>query len=199
MYTKHYLVISGIVGGIIGRVLTALLVSPVTAQRDKFGDIECGTIRCSGLTIVDAIDRDAKLGVSLGYAPGHGGYVYVNNGNGKPRVRLSGSFLNNAVDVVRNQKVVVSLTDAGGTKSLGGFITVEGRNPTEGVSVGLSFKGMSVDVYGGEDGKSTASLVGGKHGGRVEVSGKGKGAAVMAINENGNGAVSTWDKNGYRQ
>ena len=33
----------------------------------------------------------------------------------------------------------------------------------------------------------------------MEVKGKGDGAAVMAINEYGNGAVSTWDKNGYRQ
>ncbi|MDE0184748.1 MAG: hypothetical protein OXP71_04750 [Candidatus Poribacteria bacterium] len=49
MYTKHYLVISGIVGGVIGSLLTALLVSPVTAQRDKFD-----TLQCSKLEVVDA-------------------------------------------------------------------------------------------------------------------------------------------------
>ena len=48
MNTKHYLVMSGIVGGVIGSLLTALLVSPVTAQRDKFGEIEC-----KGLRVVD--------------------------------------------------------------------------------------------------------------------------------------------------
>lgn len=39
-----------------------------------------------------------------------------------------------------------------------------------------------------------------EHGGRVGVVGKGdsKGQAVMAVNEYGNGGVSTWDKNGYR-
>ena len=39
-----------------------------------------------------------------------------------------------------------------------------------------------------------------KHGGRVEARGKGSDnlRAVMAVNEYGNGAVSTWDKNGYR-
>ena len=38
-----------------------------------------------------------------------------------------------------------------------------------------------------------------EHGGYVQVKAKGKGAAVMGINEYGNGAVSSWDKNGYRQ
>ena len=42
MNTKYNLVISGIVGGVIGSLFTALLVSPVTAQRDKFGEIEVG-------------------------------------------------------------------------------------------------------------------------------------------------------------
>ena len=48
MNTKHYLVISGIIGGVIGSFLTTLLVSPVTAQKDKFSAIECRS-----LTIVD--------------------------------------------------------------------------------------------------------------------------------------------------
>ena len=39
-----------------------------------------------------------------------------------------------------------------------------------------------------------------KYGGRVDVFNKqGKNRAVMSVNEYGNGAVSTWDKNGYRQ
>ncbi len=48
MKTKHSLFISGIVGGVIGSLLTASLVSPVTAQRDKFD-----TIQCSRLEVVD--------------------------------------------------------------------------------------------------------------------------------------------------
>lgn len=36
-------------------------------------------------------------------------------------------------------------------------------------------------------------------GGRVSVAGKGEGMAVMGIDEFGNGAVSTFDKYGYRQ
>ena len=39
-----------------------------------------------------------------------------------------------------------------------------------------------------------------EHGGRVDVFNKqGENRAVMSVNEYGNGAVSTWDKNGYRQ
>jgi len=37
------------------------------------------------------------------------------------------------------------------------------------------------------------------HGGRIEVLGKGEGKVVMSINEYGNGAVSTYDNNGYLQ
>ena len=59
MNGKRYLVISGIVGGVIGSLLTALLVSPVTAQRDKFGEIECTSLR-----IVDA-NGIARAGILI--------------------------------------------------------------------------------------------------------------------------------------
>ena len=39
-----------------------------------------------------------------------------------------------------------------------------------------------------------------EYGGRVDVFNKrGENRAVMSVNKYGNGAVSTWDKNGYRQ
>ena len=39
-----------------------------------------------------------------------------------------------------------------------------------------------------------------EYGGRVDIFNKqGENRAVMSVNEYGNGAVSTWDKNGYRQ
>ena len=81
MHTKHYLVISGIVGGVIGSLLTALLVSPVTAQRNKFD-----TIQCSRLEVVDA-NGDAKVIIDVSGVDGksssllgiyeHGGVVNV--------------------------------------------------------------------------------------------------------------------------
>ena len=62
------LVISGIVGGVIGSLLTALIVSPITAQRDKFG-----TIQCDQLEVVDA---DGVVGVVLSIGE-HGGRIDV--------------------------------------------------------------------------------------------------------------------------
>ena len=38
-----------------------------------------------------------------------------------------------------------------------------------------------------------------KHGGNVRVFGKGEGEAVMGINQYGNGAFTSYHKNGYRQ
>ena len=52
--------------------------------------------------------------------------------------------------------------------------------------------------YHGKDGKPAAALGVTEHGGQCAVHGKGEGW-LMSINEYGNGAVSTWDKNGYRQ
>ena len=90
MNTKHYLIISSIVGGVIGSLLTALLVSPVTAQRDKFGEIECTSLRvvdAAGKTAallsvdedggsVGAFGKDGKSRASLGVIE-HGGFVQV--------------------------------------------------------------------------------------------------------------------------
>ena len=60
---QWFLAISSIIGGIIDCVLTTLLISPVTAQRNKFD-----TIECSRLKVVD-------------------------NFTGKPRVIISGDLL----------------------------------------------------------------------------------------------------------
>lgn len=53
--------------------------------------------------------------------------------------------------------------------------------------------------YGKEIG--AAALSANKNGGRLDVYGKGDkmSRAVVCVNEYGNGAMSTWDKNGYRQ
>ena len=72
MNTKHYLVISGIVGGVIGSLLTPLLVSPVTAQRDNFGEIEC--------TMLTVVDKLGYTQIQLGYDDLHSGRVAIHNG-----------------------------------------------------------------------------------------------------------------------
>ena len=105
-----------------------------------------------------------------------------------------------------------------GINERGGHVTAYGKDAM--ASLGINEHGGTVYAHG-EDGQSAASLTvnehGGRvgafdkagklraslsiteHGGRVQVKGKGEGAAGMGINEYGNGAISTWDKNGYRQ
>lgn len=52
----------------------------------------------------------------------------------------------------------------------------------------------------GKDEKLNATMSTTEHGGRVDVfNNQGKNRAVMSVNEYGNGAFSSWDKNGYRQ
>ena len=48
-------------------------------------------------------------------------------------------------------------------------------------------------------GKPMVILATNEDGGAVQVNGKGEGKAVMSINEDGDGAVSTWDKNGNQR
>ena len=119
-----------------------MLLSPVTAQRDRFGEIECTKLR-----VVDA--------------------------NGKRRVIIS-----SGVD--------------------GGSVFTYGKDGKPAVALGVSEHGGLVSTVG-KDGKPAVALGNYEHGGFVKVKGKGEGEAVMAINEYGNGAVSTWDKNGNRQ
>lgn len=100
MNTKHYLLISGIVGGVIGSLLTALFTSPVTAQRDKFGDIECAS-----LTVVDEKGRQNVV-IASGE---RGGHVAAIGKDGIPKVELRASQ--------QGGLVVVS----GGRKNVAGF------------------------------------------------------------------------------
>ena len=129
-------------GALVFLGMVGAMMSPLTAEKDKFGEIEC-----TRLTVVDA---DGKRGVLLT------------------------------------------------TDEDGGFVYAFGKD-------GQSAAVLRVDEHGGrvsaigKDGKSGAWLNVGEHGGHVQVNGKGEGVAAMSINEYGNGAVSTWDKNGYRQ
>ena len=83
------------------------------------------------------------------------------------------------------------------TDEHGGVVNVYGK---DGGSAG-----MRTDEHGGvvkvyrKDGGSAGMFID-EYGGSVSVTNnQGKIRAVMGINEFGNGAVSTWDKNGYRQ
>lgn len=113
----------------------------------------------------------------------------------------------------RGARVILDIDEHGGRVVVDGkdgesnvllLIDEEGGNVAaygkDGKSAGLNMTeiGGYVAAYG-KDGQTAASLGVTEHGGRIQVKGKSEGAAVIGINEYGNGAVSTWDKNGYRQ
>ena len=87
----------------------------------------------------------------------------------------------------------------------GGRVGISNKDQDSRVELGIGADGIGAYgmSHGGyvavHDRKSGVSLKTDEHGGLVEVRGGGEGQAVMGINEHGNGAVSTWDKNGYRQ
>ena len=169
---KHYVILSGIIGGIIGSVLTALLVSPVTAHRDNFGEIEC-----TRLAVVDAEGKERIL-LSTNHIEQISSHKLTAQGKSlrvdDTKVHVLGYELGGRVqiyDEVGATMVVLARDERGG------FINVSGKDSLSGVSL--------------------RNL---EHGGRVSTSSSlGKAWAVMGINEYGNGAVSTYDKNGHPQ
>ena len=132
-------------GCLFGSLCTimGMLASPVTAQRDKFGEIEC-----TRLVVVD------------------------------PETGKTGA--------------VLFVDEDGGT------VAAFGKEGESAAALRVNEHGGRVSAIG-KDGQSGALFRVTEHGGRVHLQGKGEGKAVMSINEYGNGAVSTWDKNGYRQ
>lgn len=122
MNTKHYLVISGIIGGVIGSLLTAMLVSPVTADRDKFGGVECTSLKvvdAEGSTlvlvsggerggIVQVIDKEGHAVVNLN-VEGGGTVVCrrleVVDGNGKRRASVSNGHFGGRVNVYDRDEI----------------------------------------------------------------------------------------------
>lgn len=69
----------GAVMAIIGMLFGIGMLSPVTAQRDKFGDIQCISFR--------VVDADGTVGIVLGIDR-HGGVVGVRDKDGKSAARL---------------------------------------------------------------------------------------------------------------
>ncbi|MDE0041432.1 MAG: hypothetical protein OXT74_05315 [Candidatus Poribacteria bacterium] len=77
----------------------------------------------------------------------------------------------------------------------------EGGSGTGGVVMRLDTHGGKVSVYGKGISAGQAYMGVDEHGGVVRVYGNGSqtSRAVIGVNKYGNGAVTTWDKNGYLQ
>ena len=154
------------------------MLSSVTAQRDKFGDIECTSLRvvdASGKvrvflttrTYASVLETDAKVSV---IGDEHGGRVGVLGKDGEFRVILQ------------------SDEDSG-------RVTAKGKDGESMAWLGIGEHGGIVEVRN-KDGKPVASLDYGSNGGFVGVLGKDeKSGVAIGISEDG-GAVAVTDKLG---
>ena len=216
-------------GALVFLGMVGAMMSPLTAEKDKFGAIEC-----TRLTVVDA---DGKTMVYL-TSDVHGGLVFAFS-KGLGGASLSVDEYGGCVKALGKDGQLAAMLNVGedggrvrafgkdgksaaalGIIEHGGYVSAHGKDGKSGVSLRVDEHGgrvdalgkdgklgasLSVDEHGGsvsafgKDGKLAAWLTITEHGGQVQVKGKGEGVAVMSINEYGNGGVSTWDKNGYRQ
>ena len=138
--------------------------------------------------------RYAKSSVILGAT--QNGHVHLYGKDGKPAVELG---------INEHGNGVVNVSDKDGTTVAGllvlkhgGAVSVSDKDGKPTALLGVDENGGLVRVWSKDE--VLSSILGvNEHGGIVGVYGKGEGAAAMGINEYGNGVISTWDKNGYRQ
>ena len=193
-----------VIGGVVGAVLVMVvgLIAPIGAQTEVT-DAEFGTITCRRLLVTSGGRGKTEI------EP-----VYIAIGDGETARTFLTAY---SVGLYRDWEPRISLEN----KEQGGKITVKQKDgDRRAVTLGIAEHGGYVSVQGkaisgraylaidehggyisanGETGRRAHMTIG-EHGGRVGVGGNGssKGEAVMAVNEYGNGVVSTWDKNGYR-
>ena len=221
-YWKIKLVYIGF-GSIVGCLCTiiGMLASPATAQRDKFQEIEC-----TKLTLIDPLSGEIAAELSNDVSGGllylHG--VKENKAGAKLYVDRHGGNLimfsnEKGGDVHRSASIRTTEDGAGAVKinhrngggvfiattDIGGALSINGPNHNKSLSfIGVTDNGESglIKAKRIEIGKEvgSAELKADKNGGRLDVFGRvdNKRRAAVSISENGNGAVSAWDKNGYR-
>ena len=219
---KAGLMALGSVFTIIGMLFAIGMLPSVTAQRDKFGEIEC-----TKLTLVDPLTgrTTAELRTDV-----HGGLLFLygakeNRGAAKLVVDEHGGGLimfSNENKGSTHISAAVFTTEKGtgsfsahhknGAKAYmsaiesGGYVSIGGRNHKNNLAlIAVTDDGESgmISVYRYDHGMKTGAvqLMTDENGGTLSVYGKAddESRVAVSINEYGNGAVSTWDKNGYRQ
>ena len=192
MHKLRYMALGGLLM-FIGMLTASVLMPSLVAQRDKFGEIEC-----TGLRVVDS-EGDAVIVFSTNQMDVVRMLVSANTGqNGnKPEVWIISGDNQAGVHVFgdngKGQARLYAGEDGGQVDIWGSDrklkATVNGDNDEQGGQVAVF----------GNDHASEAVLKIDHHGGVLRTYGRTQGSAAMGINQYGNGAVTTWDKNGYRQ
>ena len=202
--------------------IIGMLSSPATAERNKFEEIEC-----TKLTLIDPLTgkttadlrterHGARLYLFGGKDNGGGAriavdkdggklYMFSNEKIGSTHVSVSLGTSADGTGVVKvNHKngghTFISATDDGGYVSIYGAKHNKELASIAGSDVGESGV-ITVSRYDNGKEAGAVQLSANKNGGRLSIYGKTDHSSrvVVGINEYGNGVVSTWDKNGYRQ
>ena len=196
---KRELIYAAVIGGVVGAVLVAAAgFAPLGAQSESSqGDFD--VITCTKLRMMSA---DGTRGVMI-FADEDGGGIYIYGKEEDAQHPFIPVVVINAEDgggvgvYDKDGKKIAYL----GADEDGGLVSVNAKDGGERVQ-------MSVNEYGGyvaifdkdKDGGRSAQMSIDEYGGHVGVHGRGNSysRAQMGVNEYGNGAVSTWDKNRYR-
>ena len=197
---KRELIYAAVIGGVVGAVLVAAAGSfaPLAAQSESSqGDFD--VITCTKLRMMSA---DGTRGVMI-FADEDGGGIYI---YGKeedvqhpfiPVVVINAVEDGGGVGVYKDGKRCAYL----GANEDGGLVSVNAKDGGNRVQMSVNEDGGYVAVFDKDkDGGRSAQMSIDEYGGYVGVHGRGNSysRAQMGVNEYGNGAVSTWDKNRYR-
>ena len=205
-----------VVGGCAGAVLTLMVCSflPLGAQSqsDSFGEITCTKLRvvnseAKAVVVLDTFSEGGLIalfgtkGSVLVNADDQGGHISVQGNRWGRATKITANDASAHVMVYDRDGNVAGRMGASKESKEGGDVSVS-RNGIPVAFLTTSDKGGVVSVY--EDvakEAGSATIRADEYGGRFDAYGKGsdRSRASIGVNEFGNGAVKTWDKNGYRQ
>ena len=172
MNTKQKLAYIAI-GGLL--VATGMIISPLNAQKEKFGEIECERLNVTRKIRCESLHVDKN-----------GGSTYVDGSSIIIKNRTADGMGGDALFLAPT--TVTMKADKGASIQ---FSTLDMRLLDLKINPGMTIEDA--------DGNLLASIGYGEHGGYVLTNGRSKGSAMMGINKYGNGGMATSDKNGYRQ
>lgn len=127
---------------------------------------------------------------------GHGGFIWVTDVDRKGFAVMAGNERGGTVAVVGKERKGVAVMKIEGH---GGEVTAYGSE--KGFPVTVDDEGRYGVVYNAKANSKAASIGIDEYGGNFAAYGKGsdESRVLIGVNEYGNGAVTTWDRGGYRQ
>ena len=181
--------------GSVGVELDASIGVSVWGGEEHIALAFLGVDEYGGEVFLAGRKASAKIGSGA-----HGGFVQV-WGKNESSVVMKNDERGGMVEVTNNQGKTVGLMSVYKGSGRAKVFDDSGVERDGGaVSLRIDEHGGKVIVFGKKMGGGQASVGVSENGGLIGVFGKGNSEtrAALGVNKYGNGAVSTWDKNGYR-